>query len=155
MRAVPGIAVLVVGLLVASGCGDGGRLGAREYHHEVGHLCAKANARLSDLHLPPFNGPHGGAALEHVVRLGRDTLSQIRDIKPPKDGQAAVDEWLATYEQVIDEADYASRLVRSGDVIGGFEAAARASALAPRVAELERAIGIRPACLVPNLVVAS
>ncbi len=91
-------------------------------------------------------------AVDELVAIGRDALDELRSTEPPKNGEHKVDEWLATLEQVLNEGDYASSLLRKGDRAAAVEAARRAGVLAERAHTLARTFGVPDACRVPNLV---
>lgn len=146
------VAVLAAGALLATACGGGGRLEHHEYTRDVGSICRRANVELSRVELRRLPGPAAADAVDEVVRIGRDTLDELRAAKPPKADVAKVDEWLGALDQVLDEGEYASTLVRSGHPFAAFQAAARASALAKRAHELGRTFGVPDACRVPSLV---
>jgi len=146
------VGALVAGALLATACGGGGRLDHHEYTQEVGGICRRANVELSRVKLRRLDGPEAADAVEDLVRIGRDALDELRSTKPPKADVAKVDEWLAALEQVLDEGDYASTLVRSGHPLAAFQGAARASILARRAHELARTFGVPDACRVPSLV---
>lgn len=157
MTARKGVRVLVVGVLVAgallaAACGAGGRLDHHEYTKEVGHICRRANVELSKVELHRLNGPEAADAVDDLVRIGRGALDELRSTKPPKADGAKVDEWLAALEQVLDESDYATTLLRSDHPLAAFQAAARASVLAKRAHGLARTFGVPDACRVPSLV---
>jgi hypothetical protein len=152
VNARPVAALVVTGALLASACGGGGRPGHAEYTRQVGHVCRRANAALDDVELRRLNGPKAAQAVDELVAIGRDALDELRSKKPPKDDEPKVDEWLATLEQVLDEGDYASGLLRKGDRAAAIEAAGRASALAKRAHALARTFGVPDACRVPSLV---
>ena len=144
--------VLAAGALLVAACGGGGRLDHHEYTREVGGICRRANVELRRVELRRIDGRDAAHAVDHLVSIGRDALDELRSPKPPKADVAKVDEWLAALEQVFDEGDYASSLLRSDHPLGAFQAAARASILARRAHELARTFGVPDACRVPSLV---
>ena len=146
------VGVLAAGALLATACGGGGRLAHHEYTRDVESICRRSNVELSRVELRRLHGPASADVLDGLVRIGRDTLDELRAAKPPKADVAEVDEWLGALDQVLDEGEYASTLVRSGHPLAAFQAAARASTLAKRAHELGRAFGVSDACRVPSLV---
>ena len=146
------VGVLAVGALLATACGGGGRLGHHEYTRDAGSICRRANVELSRVELRRLHGPAAADALDELVRIGRDTLDELRAAKPPKADVAKVDEWLGALDQVLDEGEFASTMLRSDEPLAAFQAAARASILAERAYALGRAFGVPNACRVPSLV---
>jgi hypothetical protein len=143
---------LVAGALLVTACGGGGRLDHHEYTNEVGSVCRRVNVELSRVELRRLDRPEAADAVDDLVRIGREALDELRSTKPPKGDGAKVDEWLAALEQVLDQGDYASGLLRSDRPLAAFQAAARASILAKRAHELARTFGVPDACRVPSLV---
>ncbi len=146
------LAVLACGALLVGACGGERRPDHHQYTSEVGRICRRANVRLSRVELPRLRGPKAATAVDELVAIGRSALDDLRSQQPPKADAATVDEWLATLEQVLDEGDYASSLLRTGDRGAAFAAAARASRLAARAHALGRQLGVPDACRIPSLV---
>jgi hypothetical protein len=147
-----GVLLAVALLLLASACGGGGRLGHRQYTKRLGAICHRANIEFGRVKLRRIDGPEAADVVDELVSIGRDALDELRSPKPPKADRAQVDEWLAALEQVLDEGDYASVLLRSDHPLAAFQAAARASILAERALELAQRFGVPDACRVPSLV---
>ncbi len=152
MNVRPVAALVLAGALLVSACGGGGRPDHAAYTQEVGHICRRANAALDEVELRRLNGPKAATAVDELVAIGRDALGELRSEQPPKVDEPKVDEWLATLEQVLDEGDYASGLLRKGDRAAALGAAVRASELAQRAHALARTFGVPDACRVPSLV---
>jgi hypothetical protein len=146
------VAVLACGALLVGACGGGSRPDHHEYTNEVGRICRRANVRLSRVELHRLRGPKAAAAVDELVAIGRSVLADLRSQQPPKADEATVDEWLAALEQVLDEGDYASSLLRAGDRGAAFAAAGRASQVAARAHALGRQFGVPDACRIPSLV---
>ena len=146
------VVVLVAGALLIVACGGGGRLDHRGYTRAVGRICRRANVQLSKVELRRLDGPEAAAAVDDLVRIGRDALGDLRATKPPKADVAKVDEWLGALDQVLDEGEYASKMLRSDEPLAAFQAAARASILADRAHTLGNSFGVPDACRVPSLV---
>ena len=146
------VVVLVAGALLIVACGGGGRLDHRGYTRAVGRVCRRANVQLRKVELRRIDRPEAAAAVDELVRIGRNALDDLRATKPPKADVAKVDEWLGALDQVLDEGEFASTMLRSDEPSAAFQAAARASILAERAYALGHTFGVPNACRVPSLV---
>ncbi len=141
---------LVVFSLGAAACGsDGGRLSAREFTRRAAATCSRADRRATAVELPALDRPGAAGAMSRVIDVERDALSDLHTLKPPKALAAAVDEWLATVDQLVVEAEFLRESLRHGDGHLAQSIAIRAARLSLRSQVLATRLGVT-GCTVPT-----
>jgi hypothetical protein len=89
MRAALGLTALA---LVAAGCGGGDRLSHAEYLKQADAICAKYEKRLHALP-DPETTKDLKALVDKGLPIAREGNAELKDLKPPEDLKAKVDEW--------------------------------------------------------------
>jgi len=141
---------LVVFSLGAAACGsDGGQLSAREFTRRAAATCARADRRVSAVALPPLGRKGTARAMTRVIDIERDALGELHELQPPKALAAAVDEWLATVDQLVVEAEFLRESLRHGDRNLAQSIAIRAARLSLRSQVLATQIRVT-GCTVPT-----
>jgi hypothetical protein len=133
-----------VAVLVCA-CGGEGPLTKREYRHEASAICRRGNARVQRIEVAPLvEGRSAAKGISRVVDTQRESLSDLRDIKPPKNDVVTIERWLAVVDQLLDEADAVRAALLSSDQPRAHETAGRALVLDQRAGVLARRYGIHP-----------
>ena len=147
-----GVALLALAVLAALPACGGGPLTRHEFAREASEICRRGNARVARIAIPSFTEPRQAvAALTHLVKVERVTLSALRGLEPPKSETADIDAWLALLDQMLDEVTLTSNALRRGDAFSALDAAARAMTLDGHGRGLARALGVGP-CRLGQLV---
>jgi hypothetical protein len=142
---------MLVSLAGAAGaCGSGGgRLSGHEFTRQAAALCARADRRATEQDLPPLDG-HGAAhAVGRIIAIERGALRELHDLQPPKAMETRVDEWLATVDQLVVEAEFLRESLQHGDQATAQAVAIRAARLSLRSQVLGTRLGIN-GCTVPT-----
>jgi hypothetical protein len=142
---------ILVGLAVgAAACSSGdGPLSAREYQRQATLACTRADRETSALRIPALDERGSADAIARLVTIERHTMNELRDLKPPRQLQSRVDEWLATIDQLVVEAEFLGESVRHGDRRVADTVAERAARLSLRSQDLASRIGVR-GCTLPT-----
>jgi len=139
-------------LVLAGGCGGGNaRLSARDYVHESSAVCAHANRTIARITSPDFIlAIHRSSTTARVVAIHRESLDELRDLRPPKSYEGMAKVWIALVDQSIDELDAMRTALHGGDQTAALAYARNASRLDARSRAIARKQGITP-CKVPEL----
>jgi hypothetical protein len=133
---------VVVAALVA-GCGGGsGRLSKAEYAKRADAICTKYNAKLKALARPT-----GISALpdyvDKALPLARKGDDELRGLKPPKDEEQTVKEWLDQNDSVVGSMERLRDAAKKGDRAGIQTALNEASSANRTANRLARSLGLR------------
>jgi hypothetical protein len=149
-RALALVALLTALSVCLTACGsDGGRLSAHEFTRRATRSCAWADRHASALLIPPIDDHRSVRALTRLVDIERHALNELQDLRPPKHLTARVDEWLATIDQLVVEAEFLRHSLRHRDHRVAEAVAVRAARLALRAQVLAGALGVR-GCTMPT-----
>lgn len=153
MRRAVGLLAIAAASVALAACGGGERLGRAEFTREASRICRHGNARVARVQVPSPPGDPTGAsrALTRIATIGRATLADLRNLRPPKAEGPAIDSWLAVIDQMLDETELARDALRERQPIAALDAIARATVLDGRARELARAAEIHPCRLPPLL----
>jgi hypothetical protein len=144
------LATLMALVWCAVACGsDGGRVSAHAFTSRAAALCSHADRRATSEDLPPLDGAGAAKAVGRIIAIERDALHRLHDLKPPKAMETRVDEWLATVDQLVVEAEFLQESLRHGDQRTAQDVAIRAARLSLRSQVLGSRIGIT-GCTVPT-----
>ena len=145
------LAALLTALSVSlTACGsDGGRLSAHEFARRATRSCGWADRHASVPLIPPIDDSRSVRAITRLVHIERHALQELHDLQPPKRLTARVDEWLATIDQLVVEAEFLGESLRHGDARVAEAVAVRAARLALRAQVLAAALGVR-GCAMPT-----
>jgi hypothetical protein len=97
-------ALLLLGLaaLVAAGCGGGGsRLSKDEYATKANAVCADFNAKVKGAGSPGTSLKSLAAYADKVIPIFEDGLGELKKLKPPKNEQNVVDDWLKAGDEQL------------------------------------------------------
>jgi len=136
-----GLAIVIAGCSLAA-CGGGNeRLAAPEYASEASTLCRRGNRAVARVEIPPFTGPHGASraaarAMARIVVVQRDTIAELRDVRPPQQLTGTVQKWIALLDQGADELEAMSGHLRAGRTDEALDYGAKATTLLDRAREL-------------------
>ncbi len=141
-----GLAVAVVGAVIAgcalAGCGGGNeRLATPAYEREASKLCRRGNRAVARVEIPPLTAANGSwAAAAHamarIVVVQRDTIDDLRSVRPPERLTDTVQKWIALLDQGADELEMMSFHLRAGRTDRALEFGAKATTLLDRAREL-------------------
>lgn len=125
-------------VMVMGACGGGSdRLSAPGYAREVSELCGRANRTIARIEIPPFGFERGAArAVTRVVVVQRETIEDLRAVRPPETLTGTVQRWIALLDQGADELELMSVRLRAGRTGEAAEYGAKATTLLDRASEL-------------------
>ena len=149
-RARKVVITLIVLVLFASACGSGdGPLSASEFARRATSTCARAERRAAEIELPPLDDRGSAAALGRLIDIEDGAVRDLRALRPPRRLEARVDEWLATIDQLVVEAEFLRESLRHGEHTVADAIAVRAARLSLRSQVLAARIGVR-GCTMPT-----
>jgi hypothetical protein len=125
-------------VMVVGGCAGGSdRLSAPEYAREVSDVCRRGNRAVAHIEIPSLTSEHDASrAMARVVVVQRDTIDELRDVRPPDSLAASVQKWIALLDQGADELELMSIRLRAGRTPEAVEYGAKATTLLDRAREL-------------------
>jgi hypothetical protein len=123
--------MLVAVTMMATACGGGGRLSAREYVHQAGAICRRATHRVD-----------GGSRPARRAAVQADAAADLADLRPPGSLVRFDTVWVALMRQSAAELEALAVSHRSGDRAREREQRAAVATLTARAAALARAHGI-------------
>jgi flagellar hook-length control protein FliK len=122
---IAGLAGLVVGGLLAAGCGGGGgdRLSEEEFREQANAICEEYDQKIAALGSPtsPEDIP---AFVEKGIPLIEQGLAELRDLNPPEELQEDYDRMLDETEKAIPAARKLSEAAAEEDAAAVQEAIA-------------------------------
>lgn len=118
IRAV-GLAALVAAALGAAACGGGGggegeRLTKAEYIAQADAICKDVNDRLDALGAAESIEEFAELAAS-AVEIQEDGLADLKELKPPEEDQATIDEALALLDQQLALSQQIQEAAAAGD----------------------------------------
>jgi hypothetical protein len=139
-------------LMVVAGCGGGGdRLSASAYARAASAVCARGNRAVHRIVLPPLASTRDASrAMAKIVRVQRDTIDELRDLRPPEHLGDIVQKWIALLDQSADELELMSARLRSGQGGEAVDYGAKATTLLDRAREVVAPIRVT-SCRGPEL----
>jgi len=132
---------LVIVMAVA-GCGGGNeRLTARDYAHRASELCRHGNRAVARIGVPRFTStadgtPEGARAMTRIVVVQRDTIDDLRELRPPEHLAVTVQKWVALLDQGADELELMAVRLRVGRNEEALAYGAKAMTLLDRAREV-------------------
>jgi hypothetical protein len=125
-------------VMVVAGCGGGSdRLSATQYAREVSDLCRRGNRAIARIEIPPLDTERSAArAMAGVVVVQRDTIDELRGVRPPDELAGTVQKWIALLDQGADELELMSIRLRAGRAGDAVDYGAKATTLLDRAREL-------------------
>jgi len=132
--------------LVACG-GGGSQLSAREYVRATSTVCERANRAIARV-----TTTDPTKASVRIVTIHRQTVNDLRDLRPPKSSEATARVWIGLVDQALDELDEMRAALRAGRDRAAGDYADKAATLAARAREVASDHGITP-CRVPEVTV--
>jgi hypothetical protein len=125
-------------VVVVGGCGGGNdRLSAPEYAREASDLCRRTSRAVARIEIPPLTTPHDAArAMTDVVVVQRDTIDELRDLRPPEPLAGTVQKWIALLDQGADELELMGARLRAGRTSEAVDFGAKATTLFDRAREV-------------------
>jgi hypothetical protein len=149
-RARDVLIILIAFVLVAPACGsDDGPLSASEFARRATGTCARAERRAAALEIPPLDDRGTAGALGRLIDIENGAVRDLRALRPPRRLEARVDEWLATIDQLVVEAEFLRDSLRHGEHTVADAIAVRAARLSLRSQVLAARIGVR-GCTMPT-----
>jgi hypothetical protein len=123
--------------------GASDRLSAPEYAREASRVCRRGNRAIARIEVPPLaTDQRASRAVATAVGLQRDTIDELREIRPPDSIAGRVQKWIALLDQGTDELEIVSLRLRAGRTGEANDYAAKASLLLDRGAELVAALHV-------------
>jgi hypothetical protein len=134
------------------GCGGGGgRLSAARYAREASNICAAANHHLRRIQVPALTDQRSASrAVAHIVVIQRDSIDELRGLKPPEDLGNLNASWIALLDQGTDELELVSVSLGSSKGHLAQNYADNASILFDRAAVVVKSHGVT-SCRGPSL----
>ena len=135
------LAVAIAAIAIA-GCGGGDeRLSAPDYAREASTLCRRANLAVARIEIPPLTARGGASnaaarAMTRIVVVQRDTIDDLRGVRPPEQLSTTVQKWIALLDQGADELEKMSLRLRAGHTDQALEYGAKATTLLDRARQL-------------------
>jgi len=129
-------------VLVVAGCGGGNeRLSARDFAHQASALCRRVNRAVARIELPRFTAasdgtPEAARAVTRIVVVQRDTIDELRDLRPPERLSLTVQKWIALLDQGADELELMALRMRGGHTDDALAYGAKAVILLDRAREV-------------------
>ena len=143
------MAVLVLAVC-ATACGSGGGpLSAATFTRRATAMCAHADRRTAAVEIPALDEYGAATALTTLISIERRAIRDLHDLRPPRSLQARVDEWLATLDQLVVEAEFLRESLRAGDRHIADAIAVRAARLSLRSQVLAGRVGVS-GCTMPT-----
>jgi hypothetical protein len=124
--------------MVVAGCGGGNdRLSAADYVRQASDVCRHANRLVVSVDVPSLTdkGP-ATRALARVLRIQRDSVAELRELRPPEHLADIVERWTALLDQGGDELELMNMRLRAGRSDDALEYGAEATTLLDRATEL-------------------
>jgi hypothetical protein len=129
--------------LALVGCGgEAKRLSREEYAQKADAICAEGNRKTEQLP-SPGNLPELADVSDKTLDILEDALADLRKLKPPRDQQKIVDQWLAQLETLTDDLEDIRDEARAQDLGGVQEVAERAQDHNARANELGTTLGMK------------
>jgi hypothetical protein len=125
------VALLVALTMMATACGGGGRLSAREYVHQASAICRHAARRVE-----------GETRPARRAAVQAEAVADLADLRPPGSLAGFDAVWVALLKQSAAELEALAVSHRAGDRAREDEQRAAVATLTARAAELARAHGI-------------
>jgi hypothetical protein len=124
--------------MVIGGCGGGAEhLTAREFAREASDLCRRGNRAVTRIEVPRLSARRDASrAMAAVVVVQRETIDELRGIRPPDALLATVQKWIALLDQGADELELMSAHLRAGQASEALDYGAKATTLLDRAEEL-------------------
>jgi hypothetical protein len=124
--------------MVVVGCGGGNdRLSARDYAREASALCRRGNRSVARVEMPPLGATTGASrAMARIVVVQRDTIEELRDLRPPEHLTVTVQKWVALLDQGADELELMAVRLRVGRNEEALAYGAKATTLLDRAREV-------------------
>jgi hypothetical protein len=150
-RAVVQVSVTVLVLAVcASACGsDGGPLSAATFTRRATAMCAHADRRAAAVEIPALDAHGTAGALTTIISIEQRAIHDLHALRPPRSLEARVDEWLATLDQLVVEAEFLRESIRTGERQIADAIAVRAARLSLRSQVLAGRVGVS-GCTMPT-----
>lgn len=125
-------------VMVVVGCGGGNdRLSARDYAREASALCRRGNGVVARVEIPPLGATTDASrAMARIVVVQRDTIDELRDLRPPEHLTVTVQKWIALLDQGADELELMTVRLRIGRNEEALAYGAKATTLLDRAREV-------------------
>jgi hypothetical protein len=125
-------------VLYIGGCGGGGeRLTAPEYAREISDVCRRGNRAVTRVEIPALSAEREASrALDRVVAHQRETIDDLRAVRPPDHLVGTVQKWIALLDQGTDELELMGTRLREGHTADAADFGAKATTLLDRAREL-------------------
>ena len=139
-------------VMLMGGCGGGSeRLSAPDFAREVSALCRRGNRALTRIEIPPLTSERDAAhAMARAVVVQRDTIDDLRRVRPPDSLAGTVQKWIALLDQGTDELELMSVRLRAGHTGEALDYGAKATTLLDRARELVAPLEVM-SCRGPDL----
>jgi hypothetical protein len=113
--------VVFVSAAILSACGSGARLTKQKLIQQADAICKATQSTTDDLlgGLPETTTnetmPAIAGVFEQVVPVLRETSRRLRALRPPKEDEATIGQWLDDFDRSVDLLNELSDLAASGD----------------------------------------
>jgi hypothetical protein len=139
---VPALFSIAIGA-IAMGCGGGGsdQVSAAELVQKADAICGKERSTFARIQEhPPPNASIAADQTGELIQATEDANSQLRDLKPPEELQAAYDRYLEARERALDQMKRGKDAAEDQDSSAYGAAQAAVARDAPERRKLARAL---------------
>jgi hypothetical protein len=139
VRAKSLVGAACCGLMITlGGCGGGNdRLSAPDYAREASAVCRRGNRAVVRIEIPPLTDSRAASrAVGRVVVVQRDTIDDLRDVRPPESLAPTVQKWIALLDQGADELELMGVHLRASRTTEAADYGAKATTLLERAREV-------------------
>ena len=125
-------------VMVVAGCGGGSdRLSASAYARAASAVCARGNHTVARIELAPLASAHDASrAMARIVLVERQTIDDLRALRPPEHLADTVQKWIALLDQSADELELMGVRLRAGRTAEAVDFGTKATTLLDRAREL-------------------
>jgi hypothetical protein len=114
-------------------------------------VCRRGNRSVARIEIPSLRREHRASrALARVVVVQRDTIAELRDVRPPETLTDTTQQWIALLDQGADELARMSAHLRAGRTSEAVDYGAKATTLLDRARDLIAPMRIT-SCIGPEL----
>ena len=108
---------------------------------EASTLCRRGNRAIAQVSIPPLTARSGSSsaasrAMAQIVVVQRETIDDLRGVRPPERLTGTVQKWIALLDQGADELEVMSVRLRAGHTDEAVDYGAKATTLLDRAREL-------------------
>lgn len=145
-RWIASLVLLAASAVTLATCGGGGseRVTAAELVQKADAICGKERSSFGRIQAhPPPNASVAADQTDELIKATEDASSQLRDVRPPEELQAAYDRYLEARGRVIDQMKRGRDAAENQDSAAYGAAQAAVAHDAPERRRLAQSLGLR------------